>query len=162
MFPSSLQGKFSCGWWKDSIHFELQAHNFTKKARLYCIGNLRSLFLMIFADVGVLCHYLPNYRKCIHIGFRTLFTADLFPYQSSARLDLWSQEIMALKQRDIKISIQLLKQQNKAAYLQLQCGINYICNTEGSGLHFTLHPNSEQICSGIFTKSNSFLLTHDF
>lgn len=81
---------------------------------------------MSFAGVGVPWHYLPNYGKRIHIVFRTLFTTDVFPYQYSARLDLWSQEIMPLKQRDIKISIQLLKQQNKAAYLQLRCGINIV------------------------------------
>lgn len=89
---------------------------------------------MSFADVGVLWHYLPNYGKHIPIVFRTFFTTDLFPCQYSARLDLWSQGIMPLEQRDIKISIQLLKQRNKAAYLQLLCGIN--CNTEGSILYF--------------------------
>lgn len=54
---------------------------------------------------------------------------------------------MPLKQRDIKIGIQLLKQQNKAAYLQLWSGINYIRNTEGSILYFTLHPDSAQAFS---------------
>lgn len=106
---------------------------------------------MSFADVGVLWHYLPNSGKHIHIVFRTLCTKDLYPYQYSARLDFWSQEIMPLNQRDIKICIQLPKQQNKAVYLQLQYGINYICNTEGSVLYFTLHPDSEEICSDIFT-----------
>lgn len=65
---------------------------------------------MSFADVGVFWHYLPKSGKCIHVGFRTLCTEDLFPYQYSARLDFWSQEIMPLKQRDIKICIQFLKQ----------------------------------------------------
>lgn len=131
------------------VHLE----HFHKKRRLYCIGNLRS-FLMSFADLDVLWHYLLNSGKCIHIVFRTVCTKNLFPYQYSARLDFWSQEIMPLKQRHIKICIQLLKQQNKAGYLQLQYGMNYICNTEGSMLCFTLYPDSEEI--------SKLLLTCDF
>lgn len=106
---------------------------------------------MSFADGGVLCRYLLNSGKCIHIVFRTMCTKDLFPYQHSARLDFWSQEIMPLKQRDIKICIQLLKQQNKAGYLQLQYGMNFVSNTEGSMLYFILYLDSEEICSDIFT-----------
>lgn len=36
------------------------------------------------------------------------------------------------------------------------------CNSEGSMLYFTLYPDSEEICSDIFTYSNKFLLTCDF